>query len=90
MVEKICYALIILAFIVIIFYVGVSMQAIEDIKKKLNAKEIRCIRTDNGCDVCCRDCDDKDVCIECCSHAICAVVAEQYEEGEKDYGTDEL
>ena len=90
MAEKICYALILIAFFIVVFYVVVTITAIKDIKDDLTTLKGKFVRTDNGCDICCRDCDDKDVCIGCCSHAKCVVVAEENEEGEKDYGNDKL
>ena len=80
--EKITYAIIILAVIVLLLYVGISVKSIQEIKEKLNVKE-KCARTDNGCDVCCKECQDADVCIGCCSHA-------QNGKGEKENGKDKL
>lgn len=80
--EKITYAIIILAVIILLLYVGISINSIREIKETLKGKESGCAKTDNGCDVCCRDCQDSAVCIGCCVHV--------KEEGEKENGNDKL
>lgn len=81
--EKMTYAIIIVAVLVLLLYVGISIKTIQDIKIDLTTLNRKFVRTDNGCDVCCRECQDADVCIGCCSHA-------QNGKGEKENGNDKL
>lgn len=70
--ERITYAIIILAIIVLLLYVATSYIDLKEIKQtldELNDKEQKnACTTDNGCDLCCKDCQDSDVCSGRCVH----------------------
>lgn len=52
----------------LIYYIVDTRKNIERIEQKMDDALLKTIKTDNHCDVCCRECQDNDVCVGACVH----------------------
>ena len=60
--------LVIIAIGLFVYYIIDTKKSIEKIEKYIGDVSFKTIKTNNGCDICCKECQDNDVCVGACVH----------------------